>query len=384
MSTPHLMIPGPVESEDDILAALSQPTMPHYGPLWMPLFNETTDLLKRLFRTSYDMLIIPGPGSGALDAAIGSMIPPGKGVVVINNGHFGKRLTQIVESYGLQPWVAEFPQGLVANPERIREQLKQWVAQAQRTGSSIEALALVQSETSTGVLNPVAEIARVAHEFGLAVIVDAVSSLGGVELDVDNWGIDICVGVPNKCLAAVPGVALMSVSPRAWEMAHRNPARHGWYHDLRTWAYFREAWGAWHPYPTTLPTNVIVALHRALVNVFEVGLETWFSSFAKTARHVREALALMGFNLFPDPAYAAPMISAFRVREDVVCSDLIRYLLIERNIMIGGGLDELQGRIFRIGHMGRARLPEMAEAVLDGIHSFLISAGLPVGAARAQ
>lgn len=378
MPVPRLMVPGPVDSDDDVLSALGEPTLPHYGPLWMPVFDETTRLLQRLFRTTYDVLMMPGPGTGALDAAVGSLIPPGRAVGLVSNGHFGQRAVQIVESYGMKAWIAEFPLGEAADPDRLRAQLKDWIIQAQREGRPIEALLLVHHETSTGVLNPLAEIAQVAREFNLAFIVDAVSSLGGVEIDVDQMGIDIAVSVPNKCLGAVPGVAIMTVSPRAWEMAEANPSKHGWYHDLRTWARYRKEWGAWHPYPTTLPTNVIVALHQALIDVFEIGLNAFIASHTQAAQRVRDALLSLGFTLFPNPTHAAPTVSAFNTRHDVKVNEMQRYLTAQHQIVVSGGLEELAGRIFRVGHMGRARSPEYSDALVQAIRAYLESEHLPL------
>src|SRR5574341_1513457 len=204
------MVPGPVDSNDDVLSALSEPTLPHYGPLWMPLFNETTRLLQQLFRTTNDVLMMPGPGTGALDAAVGSLIKPDESGCVISNGHFGQRAVQIVEAYGLRAWTAEFPLGEPADPGQLRDWLKAWTVEAKQEQKPLQALMLVHHETSTGVLNSLPELAQIAHEFDLALLVDAVSSLGGVDLNVDTLGIDICVSVPNKCLGGVPGVALMS------------------------------------------------------------------------------------------------------------------------------------------------------------------------------
>jgi aspartate aminotransferase-like enzyme len=376
------MVPGPVDSDDDVLSALSQPTLPHYGPLWMPLFNETTRLLQNLFHTTNDVLMMPGPGTGALDAAVGSLVRPEGSVCIISNGHFGQRAVQIVEAYGLRAWIAEFPLGEAADPDQLSGWLKAWTVEARNERRPIEALIVVHHETSTGVLNPLPEIVQVAHEFDLALLVDAVSSLGGVSLEVDALGVDICVSVPNKCLGGVPGVALMSVSPRAWALAQANPARHGWYHDLRTWARYRKEWGAWHPYPTTLPTNVIVALHQALIDVFEIGLEAYVASHQQAAQRVRDALLPLGFDLFPKPAHAAPTVSAFKTRTDVKVSDLQRFLVAEHDIVVSGGLEELAGKIFRVGHMGRARSAEYGDRLVEAIRAYLEINKLPVNGSR--
>lgn len=379
MSDLRLMIPGPVDAEEAVLSALGEPTLPHYGVEWMPLFRETTDMLKRLFETENDVLIMPGPGTAALDAAIGSLVPAGSSVCIPVNGFFGMRLRQVAEGYGLAVSSLDFPEGTHIDPDEVRRHLKDSIPRSQADGQPIRALAVVHHETSTGVLNPLREIVAVAHEFDLPVIVDAVASLGGVRLPVDGWGIDVCVTVANKCLGAPPGVALLSVSRRAWELAGANPSRHGWYADLRTWAEYRRRWPGWHPYPTTLPTNNIVALHQALRQIFEEGVDAHFESIARAARRVRDGMAELGFTLFPEPDYAAPMVSALKNRPDGIDLDkMLVYLLRKRRIMVSGGIADLHGRIFRVGHMGRARTPEYTEALLEGTRAYLRSKGLDV------
>jgi alanine-glyoxylate transaminase / serine-glyoxylate transaminase / serine-pyruvate transaminase len=376
----RLMIPGPVDSEDDVLSALAEPTLPHYGPLWMPLFDETTELLKKVFQTEKDVLMVPGPGTGALEMAIASLAYPGHSVAVVTNGHFGRRANRIIDANGINALPIVFPSGEPADPDVVRQRLAEAVPLAKQNEQPIEAIVYTHHETSTGILNPLGELSAVAHEFDLQIIVDAVSSLGGVELPVDAWGIDACVTVPNKCIAAVPGVALMSVSQRAWETALHNPGKHGWYYDLRTWALYRDEWAGWHPYPTTLPTNLIAALHRALIDLLAVGLEPWIASHAEAARKMRIRMAEMGFTLYPNPDHAAPIITAFNTRPDVNPAELSKMLLNEHGIVISGGLDELAGRIFRVGHMGKARSDEYIAGFLDAVRAYLEMAGLPLAA----
>ncbi len=371
MPAAHLLIPGPVEADDDVLDAISQQTLPHYGPAWMALFNETVGMLKRLFETQGDALLMPGPGSAAVESGISSLVPRGHSVCVLENGFFGSRMVGIVEACGLRPWVVSAPLGQPVDPGDVRRHLREWLPVAQAEGQPIEALALCYHETGTGVLNPLEEIAAVAHEFGLALIVDAVAAFGGVRIPVDEWGIDVCVGVPNKCLGVPPGLALVSVSQRAWEMAHANPTPHGWYLSLKTWAWFLEEWGDWHPYPTTMPTNNVVAVNQGLKKVFEEGVEAHFASFRNAAGRVREGMAEMGFTLFPDAAYAAPVISALNCRPGVDAVDMQHFLLDEHGLMIAGGLGELKGKIFRIGHMGRGRDPEVIEALLAAVRGYV-------------
>lgn len=372
----RLLTVGPVDVGDDTLGALAQPTLPHYGPPWRPVYDSTLELLARLFRTSNDILLMPGPGSGALDTGIGSLIPPHSSICVPANGFFGERIQQIVEAYDIQACVIDFPPGQPIDPETLRQKLAAWIPQCAAEGRPMQAMALAHHETSTGILNPLREIAQVAHEFDLVLIVDAVASMGGVPLPVDEWGIDVCVSVPNKCLSAPPGVAMMSVSPRGWELANANPARHGWYHDLRTWAWFREHEREWHPYPTTLPTNVIVALNHALTKLFEEGADQRIAHIRGTAMHVREGMNELGFQMFPHPDYAAPVLSAFHAYPDSNVSDMMRFLREEHNLMISGGLGDLAGKLFRIGHMGAAATPAITETLLAALTEYLATRGL--------
>lgn len=376
MSDLRLMIPGPVGVSRDVLDALAEPTLPHYGANWMPLFDETIDLLKRLFETRGDVLIMPGPGTSALEAAMTSLVPRGDGVCIPDNGFFGMRATQVAEACGLRTWPVKAAWGEPIQPGDLRARLEALIPQAEREGTPIRAVLIVHHETSTGVLNPLEGLAVVAQEFGLAVIVDAVASFGGIRIPVDTWGIDACVSVANKCLAVPPGVALMTISPRAWAMAKVNTKPHGWYHDLRTWAWYIENWADWHPYPTTLPTNNIVALNRVLKDIFEVGLDAHFASFRDTAARVREGMAELGFGMLPDEAYAAPMISALTAREGVDIGEMLAYLLNEHNLMLSGGLGDLKGKIFRVGHMGEARKPEVIDALLGAVRGYLTKKGL--------
>jgi alanine-glyoxylate transaminase/serine-glyoxylate transaminase/serine-pyruvate transaminase len=366
-----LMIPGPVEAEEDVLFAIGQQTLPHYGPQWMPIFVETTDLLKRLFETTGDALMIPGPGTGGLEAGINSLVPRGEGVCVLDNGFFGMRTVQIVEACGLRPWIITAPWGQHLDPDEVHKQLTALIPQAEAAGHPICALAMVHHETSTGVLNPLKEIAAVTHEFDLPLVVDAVASFGGVRIPVDEWGIDVCVSVPNKCLGTPPGVALVAVSPRAWELVEANPPGHGWYYDLRTWRWYMDNWADWHPYPTTLPTNNIVALHQSLKDIFAEGPIQHFRSFERAAARVREGLGELGFTLYPDPEYAAPVISALNGQPGVDLGDMSKYLLAEYGVMVSGGLGELKGKIIRVGHMGRGRDPRNVERLIDGARAYL-------------
>ncbi|MGD8626013.1 MAG: alanine--glyoxylate aminotransferase family protein [Anaerolineae bacterium] len=369
----RLMIPGPVDVEEDILEALAQPVLPHYGKAWLEIYHETVAGLKEVFGTQEELFMMAGPGTAALDAALGSLTYTGDKVVVTHNGFFGRRLGTVAERYGLQVCPLEAPVGQAIDPEALRQVL------AREPG--VQAVTVVHLETSTGVLNPLRDLAAVANEFGVPIIADAVSSLGGVPLPVDEWGIDVCVTVINKCLACPPGLAPLSVGRRAWEQIDRKGGRaHGWYLNLRVWKDYAVDWGDWHPYPTTLPTNLILALRASLQRILAQGLEAYYGRHVRAAQATRDALWAMGFGLYTGEECTSPLITAVTGLPGMDVEDYRRYLMEQWGIMISGGLDDLRGKIFRVGHIGKAASAEYVEAFLAGTEAYLRLQGRQVPA----
>jgi alanine-glyoxylate transaminase/serine-glyoxylate transaminase/serine-pyruvate transaminase len=359
----RLMIPGPVQAEDEVLAALAEPILPHYGEPWMEIYRETIERLKQVFGTREDLLLMAGPGTAGLDAALGSLTRTGEKVLVLDNGFFGRRLGTVAEAYGLEVGIVQAPMDRPIDPQAVRQFLEH--------ERDVQAVAAVHLETSSGVLNPLQEIAAVTNDLGIPIVVDAVSSMGGTPLPVDKWGIDVCVTVCNKCLACPPGVAPMSVSQRAWDQVDRKGGRaHGWYLNLSTWKDYAVRW-PWHPYPITLPTNNIVALLTSLRRILDMGLEAYYERHVQAAQVVRTGLRRLGFQMFTAEAYASPLLTAVYGLPGMDIDDFRRYLLEEWQVMIAGGLDELQGKIFRVGHMGKAASVEYAEWFLDGVEAYL-------------
>ncbi len=367
----RLMIPGPVDAEDEILAAMAEPTRPHYGKEWMEVYADVVGSLQEIFQTRADLFVMPGPGTAGLEAALGSMMRTGEKVLVPRNGFFGHRLGTVAEGYGLEVCRVDAPQGHPLDPQAIRDALRQ--------KPDIQALAVVHLETSTGVLNPLPEITAVARELEVPIIVDAVSSMGGVPVPVDELGIDVCVTVANKCLASTPGVAPISVGERAWRQIEARPDRaHGWYLNLDTWKHYVTHWGHWHPYPTTMPTNVIVALQASLRRILDGGLEAHYERHRGAARRVRSVLGRLGFELLTPEAHTSPLLTALYGLPGMDVEDLRRYLVDEWQILIAGGLEDLSGKILRVGHIGKAASSDYVEHLLDGVEAYLRLKGYKV------
>ncbi|MBN1178819.1 MAG: alanine--glyoxylate aminotransferase family protein [Anaerolineae bacterium] len=366
-----LFIPGPCAVHEDVLEAMAHPVYRHYGAEWLEIFNETIGLLKQVFQTQNDVFIIPGTGSAALDMAFGSMFAGGETVVIGDNGFFGARLREIAEAYGLRTVLFTAPHGQPLDPDDLRAVLAQ--------EPDARAVAVVYHETGTTVLNPVEELAQAAHAAGLPIIVDAISALGGVSLPVDAWGIDVCVSVANKCLECPPGLGFISVGPRAWECVDRNATQtHGWYLNLRVWRDFAEKWASWHPYPVTLPTNNILGLRVSLRRIMSRGLQTHVERFARASRAVRRSFAAMGFEMLVEGVAASPIATAIKARPEFTVDALSQYLSDEHAILISGGLGQLHGKVFRIGHMGLAAEAPYLEALFLAVAAFMREQGFDV------
>jgi alanine-glyoxylate transaminase/serine-glyoxylate transaminase/serine-pyruvate transaminase len=360
MHTRRLLIPGPVDLDPQTLAILASPAAPHYGDEWVAAYKATTEGLKPIFGTDGDVFVLVGSGSSGLDAAVGSMLGAGKRLALVRNGFFAARFGEIAEAQGLEVLPIDSPWGEAARPEELRVALDRM--------AHIDALALVHVETSTGVLNPLREIAAIANERGLPVIVDAVTSLGGVELQMDAWGIDICVSASQKALAAPAGLAMVAVGRRGWEYLDRNPVgRRGWYLDLRTWRRYVAEWGSWHPHPATIPSGTLFALRWRVEQTLALGLEAAIARHYAAAARFRGGLAELGLHTYVAEADAAPMVSVIAVEPPHDATEIAARMRDEQGLLIGGGMGPLNGRVVRVGHMGEGLTDDYIDAALAGL-----------------
>jgi aspartate aminotransferase-like enzyme len=360
----HLFIPGPATADPEVLEALAAPIRPHYGPEFVADYNRCRQHMKQMFRTSNDLFLIVGPGTAALDAAMASALPDGARVLVPTNGWFGTRTAEMCRAHRAEVEVMEFPLGQPIDADAVIERLGR--------EPGFTAVAWVHHETSTGVLNPVEPIAKACRAAGVLSIIDAVSSLAGTELAVDDWCVDLCVSVSNKGLASQPGLAGITVSPEAWTVIDANPDTRCWYLDLRTWRRYDTEWADWHPYPTTVPSGLVAALDVSLTKILEQeGLETRIARTAAAARRTREGLRELGYEMFVDDEFASPITTSVRVHPELSAEELVVELKKRYGIYISGGLTDLKGKIFRIGHMGRSIEPEEVDLLLSAIRDVM-------------
>jgi alanine-glyoxylate transaminase/serine-glyoxylate transaminase/serine-pyruvate transaminase len=359
-----LMIPGPIELENEVLEQMGAPNRVHYGDEWVTIHNETIALLRQVFATDGKVFMMPGSGSLGLDAAVHSTFSEGERVAVGVNGFFGNRLREVLTANGISVVAIEATPGEPLDPSAF--------ARALEADPDIKAVAVVHLETSTAVLNPVREIAQVTRAYHRLLMVDAVSSLAGAPLQMSDWGIDLCVSASQKGLGSAAGLGIVAVGSRAWEKIEQNAAHaRSWYLDLRRWQWYVENWGDWHPFPITMPTAIILGLHCALQRLLKDGLNARFARYEHLAHRLRAGLIDLGMPLFVPEERMAPILTAAYCPAGVTSAELIHYLENEHHIKITAGLDDFKERVVRIGHMGGAITEQDIDTLLAALGEYL-------------
>jgi alanine-glyoxylate transaminase / serine-glyoxylate transaminase / serine-pyruvate transaminase len=354
--TLKLMIPGPIQPAQDVLDAMGRPVQAHYGPAWRDYYNDTLEILRKVFNTQGNLFIMVGSGTAAIDACLGSAFSDGESLLVGMNGFFGDRLKEIAESYNIQVIPVTAPWGQPLRAEDFRTAFK--------AHPEARAAATVHLETSTTIVNPIQEIGAVCREFDAVYFVDAVSSLGGLPVKMDEWGISLMASASQKCLGAPPGLAPVAVAQRGWQAIDRNPHKgHGWYGDLRVWQHYAVDWGDWHPTPITMATNNVVALHTSLESLMAEGIESRMERYRCLAMRLRDGLRRIGLQVFTPDEIMSPVLTAAYVPEGVTASQLVQYLTDVHKIKISTGLGEFKEKMIRIGHMS----PTTSDADIDEV-----------------
>lgn len=351
---PLLMIPGPTNLPAAVREALAGPGFYHRGQQMRALLERCTESLRTLFGASGDVLILTSSGTGAVEAAITSLLSPGDRVLVIEAGKFGERMGEIARVFGAEVTSLSLDYGRAADPEAVRRTLA--------TGD-FQALLSVYNETSTGVMHPLKELAAAARDAGALVICDCVSCLGGVPVEADCWGLDAVAAGSQKCLMLPPGLSFVAMSDTAWEVAER-ATMPNYYFDLR------RARGSLHKgeTPYTPATSLIAALGASLDLIQQEGLPGVFARHAAMADATRAAVEAVGLTLFAEEGARSQTVTA--VHSPVDSSKLVAYLREQRGVLISGGQGDLKGHIFRIGHMGTVDLGQIertVEALADGL-----------------
>lgn len=342
--TPYTMIPGPVQLRREVLDELGTQVVPHYGDEWTAFFERVTAQLGEVFQTDGKVFLIPGSGSAGLDAAIGSAVGPSDRVLILSNGFFGERLAEIARTHSTSTDVIRLPVDRPIKPDSLRKTLKKI--------PDVALVAAVHCESSSGLLNPIRDLAEICQQHGVLFLADAISSLGGIELRMDEWGIGACVTASQKCLEGPPGLGLVAIGKDAWAARYSGRRSRGWYLNLGIWNRYQEKWSNWHPHPVTMPVQVVRALHRGVEYVLEEGFERRWKRHAAFAGRARQELAKLGFNpLFPEE-WASPTVLSALGRPDLTTDVVIADLVEHHGIQISGGMGPFAGKVFRIGNMG--------------------------------
>lgn len=351
-----LMGPGPSEVHPRVRRAMSTPLVGHLDPAFVDLMDEVQELLRYVFQTDNEWTIpISGTGSAAMEAAISNLTEPGDVVIVPDNGYFGGRMASMVRRAGGDVVKVEAPWGEPLNPEAVRETFET---------HDPDLLGFVHAETSTGVLQTdVPELTDIAHANDALVIADTVTSLGGVELRVDEWNIDAAYSAAQKCLSAPPGASPLTLSPRAIEKIEgRESDVRSWYLDL---SMLTDYWGDERAYHHTAPITNVYALREALRLVAEEGIEARWERHHRVAGALRAGVEAMGLELASESWL--PSLNTVRLPAGVEDTTVISHLLDEHGIEVAGGLGDFSGDVLRIGCMGYSARPENVLYLLSGL-----------------
>jgi aspartate aminotransferase-like enzyme len=334
----YLITPGPTPVPPEVTAAEAAPLHHHRSPDFRALLGETLAGLRRVFATEHDVLLFTGSGTAAMESAVANLLSPGDRVVVASAGNFGERWLKIVRAYGLEPVHVAQEWGQRLDPARIA------AAAGERETA---AVFVTQSETSTGVVHDIQAIAAATAPTGALVVVDAVSSLGGVELATDAWGVDVAVAGSQKALMCPPGLAFASVSPRAWERAERATLPR-YYLD---WRIARDS-QAKNDTAFTPAVTIVAALRKAIELVEARGFEAVWAHNRRLARGARAGVRGLGLELFSPDDESCAMVTAFLMPDGIDGQQCYGVLRDRHGIVLAGGQGKLRGRIMRIGHMG--------------------------------
>jgi pyridoxamine--pyruvate transaminase len=330
-----------------VLSALGSPVIFDYDPVFLEHFRETETLLAEVYRTTNDVVLMQGEAVLGLEAAARGLVQPGTRCLNLVSGVYASWFGDWLREYGAEVFEVRVPYDEAIDPAAVDHALAEH--------GPVELVCLVHSETPSGVENPLAEIGPLAQAHGALMLADVVSSVGGTELLIDEWQVDIAVAGPQKCLAGPPGMSLISVSPRAWEAIESNPsAPRGSFLSLLDWKH-RWIEGGRVAFPYTPSVADVNGVHAALREVLDDGLEATIASHARAARACRAGVTAMGLELWPrSESYAANCVTAVRVPAGVTVHDVLGHVRERYGVMLSGGYGELKEKLIRLGHMGPA------------------------------
>jgi aspartate aminotransferase-like enzyme len=337
--TTQLRIPGPTPLPERVVRAMNRPLIDHRGPEFAAILAEVTAGAKRVFKTNADLLLLTSSGTGGLESAVANLVSPGDEVVVALCGNFGERFAALAAAYGADVVRLEFEWGQPVEPDDLAHVLAQH--------PKAKVVLLTHNETSTGLTNPLAQLARVARDANRIVVVDGVSSISSIAIETDEWGIDVAVSGSQKGWMAPPGIALVSVSDLAWEQQAkaRAPRFYFDWKEAKTWAD-----KGMTPFTPAIP--VAFALQEGLHMLEEEGLDNVYERHARLARATQAGLKALGFQLFAKEGFRSNTVTSALPPPGLDVSALRKLLNAKYGVVIAGGQGKMTGKMVRVGHLG--------------------------------
>jgi len=368
-----LLGPGPSDVHPRVLTAMATPLVGHLDPQFLEIMNETQDMLRNVFQTRNQLTFpVSGTGSAGMETCVVNLIEPGDKMVVCVNGVFGQRMTDVARRAGANVTTIERPWGDVFDPQQVRDVLKK---------ERPKVLGIVHAETSTGAWQPMSEIGPMCQEAGALLLLDTVTSLAGVPVEVDVWGVDAVYSGTQKCLSCPPGLAPVSFSTRAVEVInHRKNKVQSWYLDMTM---VQRYWGEERFYHHTAPITMIFALREALRLVEEEGLRVRWERHLLNHLALKAGLAAVGISYAATEGHQLPMLNAVRIPAGLDDLATRKRLLGEFGIEIGGGLGDFKGKAWRIGLMGHSSRANNVLLLLAGLEQCLMAQGTKFAAGAA-
>ncbi len=366
MNKPLLMIPGPMDVPDEVARRCGMPVFPHYEGDFPAFYHQLVDKMKTVFGLSSGRVYIPnGSGTIAVNMMLASMCTANDEVLVVNNGHFGKYAEKNLVNLGIPHSFVDGPHGTAIDPDAVRNAMKE---------KRRPFLYVTHNESSTAIVNPLPPMGEIAREFDALLLVDSISAVGGVVIDMDSSGADVVAGASQKCLELPPGIAPVAVSDRALDyMRSMKDRRVPYILDFLAWEKALEVMHDYHPQPVTGATNMLYALDWVADNILEEGLVNRQERFRTAGNRLKNAMAEIGFLPGADPVHASPVVSEILVPDSIDAQVLRDYYMREHNIMVGGSrrADE-DGRTMaiRIAHFGVAAEQARIDLMIDITRQF--------------
>jgi aspartate aminotransferase-like enzyme len=368
MDKPYLLAPGPTPIPPEVLQAMAQPIVHHRAPVYEGILEEVREGLKYLFQTKNEVLIFASSGTGAMEGAVTNTLCSGDQAIVVEGGKFGERWALICQAYGVRVRALSAEWGQAVDPGLIGRILEQ--------DPSIRAVFVQATETSTGVLHPVREIAGIVSRYpGTIMVVDAISHLGAVELPMDEWKLDVVVAGSQKALMLPPGLAFAALSEKAWRFVEKSTLPRFYFDFRKELKSLQKNQNAYTP-----AISLVIGLAKSLQLIRREGLEKIFARHARLARATREALNALGLQLYAPKAFS-DAVTAVVAPSEIDAQKVVKILREKHNLTVAGGQDRARGKVFRVAHMGFVDSFDILAAIA-ALEATLKELGHPVGIKR--